>query len=144
MHVLDCKGVSSFVFGSMLAALVTDMRLGNNQQLRLNVINAKLDAFYTQHPGSHKLPKILPQSFKNEEGWAELRGPAFKAANTRAAAPFFASLALEYFNGDGEMHVATRQATSALVELYSLMDRSPMFMSDASLRHMREVVDDFG
>ena len=42
------------------------------------------------------------------------------------------------------MQVATRLVTSKLADLYSLMDSSPMFISDDGLRQMREVVDDFG
>ena len=44
MHCMDCKGVSSIVFGSMLQYVVQDGRLGRNQGERLDTFNRELAA----------------------------------------------------------------------------------------------------
>ena len=105
MHIFDCKGVASTIEGSLVTALTRDRRLGPNQQQRLDLVNTKLRNFYARHPGFHKLPPITMKSLVGSSGWAELSGPAIKAASTRAAAPFFAELAAEYFDSGDEEDV---------------------------------------
>ena len=83
MHIMDCKGMASTIFGSVVWMLVRDARLGQNQQQRLDLINERLRRFYSRNPGVHKLPKITLQSIIGSNGWAELCGPAIKAAGTR-------------------------------------------------------------
>ena len=58
MHVMDCKGVAASVWGSILAALVSDPGMGRNQQVRLHHINMFMKAWYNDHPGVCKLPKL--------------------------------------------------------------------------------------
>ena len=114
MHVFDCKGVASTIAGSLVTALTRDRRLGPTQQHRLNLVNTKLRSFYAGHQGVHKLPAITMQSFTGSSGWAELAGPAIKAAPTRAAAPFFAELAAEYFNSDSAEDANICRLTASL------------------------------
>ena len=96
MHVMDCKGVASWVYGGVVATLLTDRRLGANRDARLVEINSKTAHWYDNHPGTHRLPRLCLTSVFNDE-WADLSGPAIKAANTRHAAPLFEALAAEYF-----------------------------------------------
>lgn len=144
MHVLDCKGVASTIFGSLLTMLVRDARLGATQQVRLDLVNTKLRAWYASRPGLRKLPKINLQSLVGSSGWAELAGPAIKAAPTRAAAPFFAHLAKEYFNSFTPGDLNTCKVTANLAEFYDIIASAPMFMTDAQLQRLRLVVDNFG
>ena len=90
MHVMDCKGVTASVWGSVLAALCSDPAVGRNQQARLHRVNLFMKAWYSNHPGTCRLPPLhLGNLFL--EGWADLHGSAIKAviAITREAAPLF-------------------------------------------------------
>ena len=118
MHVFDCKGAASTIFGSVLSTLVRDVRLGANQQQRLDLINTRLRSFYSRNPKLHKLPKITLNNLEGSNGWAELVGSAIKAAQTRAAAPFFAELAREFFNSDTPEDLNTCRATSSMRDIY--------------------------
>jgi hypothetical protein len=144
MHIFDCKGMASTVFGSVAAMLVRDARLGPNQQARLNLVNTKLRAWYADRPGTHRLPTITLANLVGSSSWSELSGPGIKAASTRASAPFWAALAQEFFDGAGECHVVVRKVTLRLAEFYNLLASAPMFMDDATLQRLGEVVVDFG
>ena len=76
------------VFGSVLVWLTRDMSLGRNKDERLATINARRLEHYATRPGDHKLPKINMTNI-TRDNWGNLSGPAYKAAITRAAAPFF-------------------------------------------------------
>lgn len=144
MHLLDCRGLACTVYGSLMGMLVRDSRLGSNQQSRLNCINVKKCQFYDDHPGTHRLPKITLPNLIGASGWFELSGSAIKAAPTRAAAPFFAALAEEYYDTNSDRDCAVREVTGKLNEMYNLFACSPMFLSDADLRRLDELVCDCG
>lgn len=143
MHIFDCKGVASTIAGSLMSALVRDVRLGRNQHQRLDRLNMKLRAFYARHPGLYKLPKITANSLVGSNGWAELSGPAIKAAPTRALAPFLVELASEFCGSESEEDVATRRVVGALREYYAAMGTT-MFMTQASLSRLQAAIDEMG
>ena len=62
MHAMDCKGVAASVWGSILAALVSDPGMGRHQQVRLHQINMFMKAWCNDHPGVCKLPKLRMKS----------------------------------------------------------------------------------
>lgn len=143
MHILDCKGVISTIAGSLILELTRDLRLGPNQQRRLDVVNQKLREFYRQNPGVHRLPKLKLQSLVGSDGWAQMAGPAIKAAQTRACVPFLSELANEYYT-DATMHGRNiRKLFTLLKEFYVILDTT-MFLNDNELGRLAEVVDDFG
>ena len=96
-----------------------------------------------RNPGLHKLPKLTLNSLENK-GWAELSGPAIKAAPTRAAAPFFAQLALEYFNSESVADRNTCRVTSKLAEFYDIIASASMFPSVSEQQKMKYAIDDMG
>ena len=144
MHVFDCKGTASTIFGSVLSTLVRDVRLGANQQQRLDLINTRLRSFYSRNPKLHKLPKITLNNLEGSNGWAELVGSAIKAAQTRAAAPFFAELAREFFNSDTPEDLNTCRVTSSMSDIYEIIAGGAMFLTQDELRRFGDAVDEFG
>ena len=72
MHILDCKGLAATIFGSLLAMLVRDARLGANQAARMKTINAKMSAWHAARPGPHKLPSLGLPNITGSGGWHEL------------------------------------------------------------------------
>ena len=143
MHLLDCKGVAAWTFGGLLHHLLRDDRLGPNREERLAVINSRRASWYTNRPGSHIMPKIFMASCKNN-GWADLSGPAIKAAVTRGAAGFFQSLCHEFYAGDTAFDVAIRAVLDNLAAIYKLFYESPMFLSDAAVALLKRQCIDFG
>ena len=85
---MDCKGVTALVLGGVIHYLLRDARLGANQEERIVAINGLMKEWYNDHPGHHRMPRILLKKCV-ADGWANLSGPAIKAANTRAAVPVF-------------------------------------------------------
>jgi len=144
MHILDCKGVAATIYGSLLATLVRDVRLGPSRQVRLRAVHERMVAFYDRRPGSHRLPTLTLANLTNAEGWSCLAGPAIKAANTRAAAPFFAELAMQYCNNDTPQGRDICLVTRSLADMYDIMNYSPMFLDAQSLERFQTVVYDFG
>jgi hypothetical protein len=143
MHMMDCKGVSSIVYGSVLARLIRAPELGANIASRLKLINLKLAAWYERRPGSLRLPRIAHSNvFAN--GWADLHGPAIKAANTRKASGFFSELSAEYLGhgSDFDQHMAS--AAKLLHEFYSIIYAAPVFMTDRDLDRLRSICIEFG
>ena len=144
MHLLDCKGVTSSMAGSLLILLVRDVRLGPNQQSRMDLINIKLRGFYSRNKDAYKLPKLKLQNLTRADGWAEMSGPAIKAAQTKACAPFLRELADEYFDTDTFEDLAIRTLFSCLEKFYNLMASCGMFPNDAELMQMQDTIDDWG
>ena len=73
--------------------------------------------WYDDHPGKHRLPKItLPML--EFDGWADLHGPAIKAANTRQAAPLFAAMTAGFCSEPNELDIQLREVTTKLNEFY--------------------------
>ena len=143
MHVMDCKGVSSLVYGGLVATLLADVRLGPNQNTRLRVINDKMKAWYTSQPQSYRLPPILMNNVY-ASGWADLSGPAIKAATTRHAAGFFKDLAFEYFASQSPNDVAMRGVTYSLLQFYDILARSERILSKGALARVSAVCLSFG
>ena len=62
MHVFDCRGVASTVFGSLASMLTRNAHLGANQQARLLAVNGRLQQWYAERPGCHRLPELALQN----------------------------------------------------------------------------------
>ena len=67
--------------------------------------------------GAHKLPRILLANCSND-GWADLHGPTFKAASTKATARFFESLCKRYFAAATPKDRNVCAIASSLVEFH--------------------------
>ena len=64
----------------------------------------------------------------SSDGWACLRGQTVKAANTRALAPVFASIAEELYDDETqEYHRAAQRITRCLARLYEIMEVGGVF-----------------
>ena len=87
IHLLDSKGVAAVTFGSVLIWLLADPRLGATREARLETTNARRLAHYNARPGAMRLPVIYLNNV-TRDGWANLSGPAYKAASMRGPAPF--------------------------------------------------------
>ena len=74
--------------GSIVSMLLEDDRLGTSKDLRLQLINTMLAEYFDEHPGTHRLPPLRLANVTSD-GWANLQGPAIKAANVGAAVPAF-------------------------------------------------------
>ena len=95
--------------------------------------------WYDDHPGTHRLPKItLPML--EYDGWADLHGPAIKAANTRQAAPLFAAMTAEFCSEPNELDIQLREVTTKLNEFYQCIAAAGMFLSDAEKATLGQVV----
>ena len=143
MHLLECKGATPLVFGSVLTWLLLDARLGANKDARLATINDHRQKFFDDRPGDHKLPKIY-MSNCTRDGWGVLAGPAFKAAKTRAGAPFFRSLVHHYCVSASPRDRELRNVVDSLDDLYNALYGSPTFPSDAEVDRIRQVCLEFG
>ena len=126
MHLSDCKGVDAIIFGSVLARIIRDIRFGATQQSRLDWFNAQLSQWYTDHPGTYRLPKIFLSNLVDAQGAYNLGGQGIKSAATRKASAFFDHLAHTQFSGPAD--ASLRTATTELDRIYTLLDQSPMFM----------------
>ena len=92
LHLFDHHGITSTAVACIWNAhIVTDcidgILPGNNQQERLDFLNAEIVAYYGLYRVSHKLP-CLKLSNLISDGWPDLHGPTVKAANTRAVVPY--------------------------------------------------------
>lgn len=144
MHVMDCKGVAALIFGGVLASLVRRPSLGRSQVERLGAIQRFMREWYDDNPGTQRLPKITPPMLVAADGWADLHAPNIKAANTRQAAPLFASMTAELCSGPNEMEVQLREVTSKLHEFYHVLATADRFLSDAEKERLREIVLSIG
>ena len=143
MHLMDCRGVAGIVYGSLLALLLRLPALGGTRAERLDTVNAFMVAWYNAHPGTHRLPALRATNL-TLDGWAELHGPAIKAANSRAAAPLFFDLAQEYCTEGTDQDTAVLQVTRSLVHFYDLIWQGPMFFDEEQLQRLRAVCLTFG
>ena len=84
MRTIDCKGVASSVFGSILVILVRhERRLGTNQDRRIEWLNRDRFAYYSRCHVSSRFPDITKNNLfsgGDEQSWAELHGPTIKAS----------------------------------------------------------------
>jgi len=141
--MMDCKGVASCVYGSILYFLLRDGRLEGNQEARLLRVNDARRQWYRLHPRVVKLPRILMRSCLLE-GWAELHGPAIKAANTRNAAKFFKSLAHRYFNTLSTRDRNVCLVADSLVGFYDCLYQSGMLLQNEQLLGLSTRCQKFG
>ena len=143
MHMMDCKDSAALSFGGARAFLLQDDRLGDNRAQRLATINARRIAHYARRPGVARLPKVLLGNVYND-GWADLHGPAFKAAITRQAAPFFNELLSHYCSSDEPLDECLRLNMASLDDMYNLLYSMSLFPSDADLIALRTAVQSYG
>ena len=143
MHVLDCRGVASVVYGSLIDTVINLPSCGRSQEERLRRVNLFLKEFYDENTGSCRLPWIKLSNV-HLEAWSELHGPAIKAANSRQAAPAMAALARELLEPGDEEGGMVIEITSKLEEMYYCLAEAGMFFDAAALDHFTNVVLDFG
>ena len=143
MHMMDCKGVTAVVLGGILHILPRDARVGPNQNARLALINAKLKEWYDDHPGSNRMPRILLNNV-TADGWADIHGPAIKAACTRSAVGPFRAIWNEYKRADSRYHTDATSVIDNLAEFYNILYAAPMFMPAESICKLNVACTDFG
>ena len=141
MHVADCRGLASVIFGSMLTYLISLPALGRSQAARLARINAFIEGRYDNHPGLSKLPKLTLACLWND-GWSDLSGPSIKSAMTRQAAPLMAELATAFCILDNLHDNLVKRLTSKLDEFYCLLYASDTFLSPEQLARLGVVVQE--
>ena len=133
------------VIASIIRHLVrTEHRLGPNQQARLDSINTKLSNWYEERPGSHRLPTLKLSNLQQTSRWSQLHGRAVKAANTRAAVPFVAELAAEFYSPDDEYGRLSIRCARMLARFYEAVYAAGAVLTDAQLEEVRRIVRIFG
>lgn len=96
MHVLDYKGVTSWVAGGILWSAIQEHQLARTQPLALDAINERLSEHYTRCKTTHRLPKLrLENICADRAKFPQLTGKVVKAASTRALVPFLVEIAIE-------------------------------------------------
>ena len=58
LHVLDHRGVTSYVTGNVLWTIVSDRELGATHEQSFQAINARLAQFYTDHAVKYRMPPL--------------------------------------------------------------------------------------
>ena len=144
MHLMDCKGVSSEIMGSVLSILSKRVEIGPNIATRIARINQHKEAWYAANPGTHRLPTILARSLVGADGWASLSGPAIKAAATRAAAPWIAALSTELLTRDTEHDRQVKQLTADLVAMYRVLYDHGIFIPDPAVAQLQTIIQRMG
>ena len=118
--------------------------MGHNMQERLDAVSQERLVWYAQHKKVIKLPRILMASCVGSDGWADLCGPAFKAANTRAAARFFKPLAARHLHGDVVVNRHVRLVTSSLAAFFECLYSAGMFLTPEELATLQQHTLAFG
>ena len=106
-------------------------------------MNAHLQAHQTGLSGVHRLPELRLSNMTND-GWADLHGPAVKAANTRTAAPCFKKLVMRYYKGETPLERSLRSVVSASDSFYKVLYSQPIYMSDEAVAELRAHCLSFG
>jgi len=144
MHLLDCKGVAALVCGGILMRLLVLAKLGHNRQERLDTVNKFMKKWYDDHPRTNRLPPIRLGNL-TADGWADLHGPAIKAAATRAAAPAFLAMCNEHLLPAASLaDERTCAIIDRLVKIYDILYTETMFMSGPAIELLRGAVLEFG
>jgi hypothetical protein len=144
MRLNDRKGVLALVFGAMLHYLMKHPRLGANKDQRLMAINAKREAWYARYPGTHRLPRILKSNLVGADGWADLSGPAIKAANTRAATGFFRSMCHEYFDSGSPLDRVLCALAEDAAKFNDILYSGNVLLPDGAIAELRSVCVSYG
>ena len=63
------------MLGGLIHYMLSNDDLGSNKSERLLTINEEAEAWYAAHPGSNRMPDILPKNCVSD-GWAILEGAA--------------------------------------------------------------------
>ena len=120
-----------------LSHLMTDLRLGANQETRLQTINAHLQAYQRAHPGEgNNLPPLRMENLTSD-GWANLSGRVLKAAMIRKAAPFFKDIICHYYPSGSDIDICLRGVVTALDRFYKIIYGQGMFMDDGAVEELR-------
>ena len=143
MHLSDCKGTTALVLGGVCAVVVGRLP-GTTKQRRLDGLNVLLKSWYDAHPGWHRLPKIRLKNLVNSQGWAELRGPAFKAANTRAAVPAFLAIAAETLTTGSEEDRSIVALLTAVNAFQELLYSAGFSLTDDEIGRLDAIVLEMG
>jgi len=136
MHLNDHHGVASLLIGSVFDVQVCDQAgplPGANLEARLDFLNADIRGFYSHTLASSRLPKLKLDSFHGP-GFAELRGPLVKAANTRGIIPYTVALqtrAVACNPTDDNKHAL--KCTKAMNRLLDVLYRGDYFLSQADV-----------
>ena len=102
---------------------------------RLQLINTVLAEYDDQHPGTHHFPPFRLADVTSD-GWANLRSPAIKAANTRAADSASRGLCHRWFDRATLSDNSQRFVIDALREVYEKLCKGPMFVSDGGVTRL--------
>ena len=141
---MDCKGVTSIVFGSFLLYVVNQRHFGANQGERIDRFNAELKTWYEARPGSNRLPTIKISDI-TKDGWATLHGPAIKSAMTKEAVPFFADFANRFFSKERSVHEGLMiDLMRELNDFDSVLEGQGTFVAPAAVRRLRQICERFG
>ena len=130
MHLWDCKGLWPIMMGGALWLLVhKEVRLGASMSQRLQTINERRLAFYSRNKVLNIMPKIRINNLTNGDGFADLCGPAIKAANSRSLVPFVAELVMEFMDSGSVYHKAIQKMFKSAKSILDLLYRASMFLS---------------
>ena len=135
MHVLDCKGLASVIYGGLLDSLIRRPSLGSSQYSRMVAINHWMKIWYEDRPGTIRLPPLRLKNL-HKDGWADLHGVAIKAAMTRQAAPLFAEMARHWCTADTREDHLMCEVTSRLEEFYVALKEAGMHFSRQQHRNI--------
>ena len=90
------------------------------------------------------MPRIRPSNLVDGSGWADLSGPAIKAANTRAFAPVLRDLSYDHFTAGSATDDAALKLMDNLVNFYNILYTEPVFMSQPALDRLRATCINLG
>ena len=119
--------------------------MGATRDIRLGVVNARLQAYYNTRPGISRLPELRLTNLTNAEGWHVLCGPVVKAANTRKLAPFLVALADEFYaHLDDEYSRCICRLVRCMNKVYEILYSASVFLSAAEQGDLRRTLLRFG
>ena len=145
MHMLDHRGISCHIVGTVWVHLMrNERRLGGNQARRLAELNSMKSDWQSGHMISSKLPNIRKENLFDAAGWAFLKGPLVKSANTRHVVPFCGQLCERFFNDDRPWPIALRTIVQSLLKIYDVLYNSGIFLDRRQHQQLQDAVDELG
>ena len=145
MHLHDCKGAWSILEGGVLWLLVNrETRLGNSQEARMQAINVRKNQWYRDHAVHNRMPDIKVTNLMAANGYAELSGPAIKAANTRGLLHFVKALADEFFDHGTVYDKAITKLLTAGTGILGVFYAAGTFLTDVEHATLGTHVRRFG
>ena len=135
MHLLDCKGYTAIISGSVLHLLAVGKdRLGTSISTRMVQINIKIEDFYRRNPCSSRIKDLRYEDLMHGgDKWIELGGKMIKSAATRHTAPFLVYMAELLFDGRSQHHASVRAICKALHTIYQFVYTDGTFLSEAAM-----------